>query len=158
MNVDFSEHTRRVFDLEFDESIQLFVRRFQSDEPSNPWATLFCLIEAAGLAGHDSVLREAREMVMTLPTSAWRNQMERWVDAVLSIIDGDPAGVEQVRSLASVFEADRLRYNQVSLLVGAARAMPTDDPDRDAFVAQAERIASEAGAYGLADWVLRATD
>jgi class 3 adenylate cyclase len=156
-NLAFTEHTMRVFELEFEWSIEHFRRWFTSDEPYNPWATLFCLIEAAALAGDAPALRQAREMVMTLPTSNWREQMEGWIDVTLAVLDGAPDAIERVQSMASTFEADRLRYNQVSLLVGAARALPAGSPDRDAIVEDARRIANDAGASGMAAWVDLAT-
>jgi class 3 adenylate cyclase len=156
-NLAFTDHTMRVFELDFARSIEHFRGWFHSDEAYNPWATLFCLIEAAALAGDRSALRQAREMVVTLPISNWREQMEGWIDVTLAVLEGAPDAIEQVGSMASTFEADRLRYNQVSLLVGAARGLPPGDPNRGALVDDARRIANVAAAHGMAAWVDLAT-
>ncbi|HSJ36116.1 MAG TPA: adenylate/guanylate cyclase domain-containing protein [Acidimicrobiia bacterium] len=156
-NLAFTAHHFQIFDMEFDESIRLFRQRFNSDEPFHPWATLACFTEAAAMAGDRSALREAREMIAKLPASHWREHMEGWIGAILALLDQGSDGLELVRSQVSRFEANRLRSYAVSMMVAAARLLPHGDADRAAITADALRIANDAGAQGLKEWIDLAT-
>ncbi len=155
-NLDFTAHSLRVFDLEFDDSIARFREAFSSGR-ANPWNTITSFLEAAALAGDRAALREAGEMVLTLPASSWRERTEMWAAVMLALYDDEPDALDRLPALIELFEAGRLRLQLVGLQVAAARALPTGHPDAARFAATAHRLAEEAGAHGLADWVERAT-
>jgi class 3 adenylate cyclase len=156
-NLDFTGHVFHVLDLEFDDSLARFRERFHGEHRTNPWTTLYSFVEAAGLAGDRAALREACEMVRTLPSSSWRERMEMWVEVMLALLEGEPDALDRMTPLMDRLENERLRHQLVSLQVAAARALPADDPARAGFAAEAHRLATEAGAHGLAAWVERAT-
>jgi hypothetical protein len=155
-NLEFTAHSLRVFDLEFEDSITSFREAFSSGR-ANPWNTITSFLEAAALAGDRAALREAGEMVLTLPASSWRERTEMWAGVMLALFDDEPDALDRLPALIELFEAERLRFQLVGLQVAAARALPPGHPDATRLAGAAHRLAEEAGAHGLADWVERAT-
>jgi hypothetical protein len=145
-----------MFDLAFEHSMSLFRDRFRAEQRSNPWGTLYAFLEAASLAGDAAALGEASDMAKTLPASSWRERTETWIDTLLAVIGREADAPARVQQLLTRLESERLRIHATSLLVAAARALPPGDPARDEFATEARRLATAAGADGIARWVDRA--
>lgn len=155
-NLAFIDHTMAIFDMDFESSLPIFREWLLSGDNANPWSAIECFIESAGLGGNAAALREGLDMARTLPNSPWRERMEMWVETMLSLLEGRPDAVVDVEALATRLEADRFRRHLVSLLVAAARALPAGASHRTDFTTEARRLATDAGAHGLVDWIDRA--